>query len=120
MAERTGRTQLIGMALIFAAVVGRDFSPGASPGVAAQAPREIVILAGRVIDGAGSQPRGRSTIRIKGDRVVSVTDGWNESQAVEVIDLKAFTVMPGLIDMHTHLTGEGTADALVKAVTLTD
>ena len=114
MAERTRRTQLIGMALIFAAVLA------AAPGAAGQGAGETVILAGRVIDGVGPAARGPSTIRIKGDRIVSIADGWTETGALQVIDLKAFTVLPGLIDMHTHLTGEGTADALVKAVTLTD
>ncbi len=101
------------MALIFAAVLG--VTPGAAPSQA----RETVILAGRVIDGVAAQPRGRSTIRITGDRVTSIADGWVEPAGAEIIDLKASTVMPGLIDMHTHITGEGTADALVKSVTLT-
>ena len=86
---------------------------------APQPQAELVIHAGRLIDGSAAQPRGRSTIRIKGDRIVAVADGWAEPAGAEVIDLKAFTVMPGFIDMHTHITGEGTADALVKSVTLT-
>jgi imidazolonepropionase-like amidohydrolase len=35
-----------------------------------------------------------------------------------LVDLSRATVMPGLIDSHTHITGEGTENALVKAVTL--
>jgi imidazolonepropionase-like amidohydrolase len=81
---------------------------------------DVVIHTGRLIDGTSAQPRGRTTIRIKGDRIVSVADGWVDVPGAETLDLKAFTVMPGLIDMHTHITGEGTADSLIKAVTLTD
>ena len=111
MAERTLRAQLLGLALIFAV--------GAGAAASAQQARGVVIHAGRLIDGATRAPRGASTIRIQGDRIVSVSDGWTEPGRDEVIDLKAFTVLPGLIDMHTHLTGEGTADSLVKSVTLT-
>jgi imidazolonepropionase-like amidohydrolase len=90
------------------------------PPARAQAPAELVIHAGRVIDGTGAAARGQTTIRIKGDRIVSIADGWAAPNGAEVIDLKAFTLMPGLIDMHTHITGEGTADSLVKSVTVTD
>lgn len=86
---------------------------------AQRTPGELVIHAGRVIDGISANPRGQSTIRIKGDRIVSISDGWADPAGAELLDLKAFTLMPGLIDMHTHITGEGTADALVKSVTLT-
>lgn len=85
----------------------------------AQRPGELVIHAGRVIDGTSTQVRGRTTIRIKGDRIVSVTDGWADPVGAELLDLKAFTLMPGLIDMHTHITQEGTADSLVRSVTTT-
>jgi imidazolonepropionase-like amidohydrolase len=115
MAERTSRTHLIGMALIFAAALAA--SPGAQSAGAAAA--ETVIHAGRLIDGVSTTPRGQSTIRIKGDRIVSIVDGWADPAGARVVDLKTSTVMPGLIDMHVHLTGEGTADSLVKSVTLT-
>jgi len=111
MAERTGRTQLIALALIFSAAV-------ATAGTGGQA-RDVVVHAGRLIDGVATSPRGASTIRIRGDRIVAVEDGWTDARDAELIDLKSFTVMPGLIDMHTHVTGEGTADALVESVTLT-
>lgn len=80
---------------------------------------ELVIHAGRVIDGTSAEPRGRTTIRIKGDRIVSVSGGWADPAGAELLDLRAFTLMPGLIDSHTHITQEGTADSLVKSVTVT-
>jgi imidazolonepropionase-like amidohydrolase len=101
------------MALVFAAGLA------AFATAAEQTTLDTVIHAGRLIDGTSPQPRGRSTIRIKGDRIVSIVDGWVDAPGTQALDLKAFTVMPGLIDMHTHITGEGTADALVKSVTLT-
>ncbi|MEX2270322.1 MAG: amidohydrolase family protein, partial [Vicinamibacterales bacterium] len=112
MAECTRHVRLSGIALLFAAAVA------ATPGAAQPAP-EIVIHAGRLIDGTSEQVRGHSTIHINAGRIQSVSDGWAEPGRAEAIDLKAFTVMPGLIDMHTHITGEGTADSLVKSVTLT-
>ena len=112
MAECTRQLRLRGIALLFAAAAV------ATAGAVQTAP-DVVIHAGRLIDGASAQARGHSTIRIAGNRIVSVTDGWADVPGAQVLDLKAFTVLPGLIDMHTHITGEGTADSLVKSVTLT-
>ncbi len=82
------------------------------------AAQKKVIHAGRLIDGTSTVIRERVSILIEGDRIADVQDGFLKPAGAEVIDLSRGTVMPGLIDSHTHITGEGTADAIVRAVTL--
>lgn len=77
-----------------------------------------VIHAGRLIDGTSTTVRERVSILIEGDRVADVQSGLVRPAGAQVIDLSRSTVMPGLIDSHTHITGEGTADAIIRAVTL--
>ena len=62
--------------------------------------------------------RQRVSIVVRADRIVDVQDGFVTPAGARIIDLSRSTVMPGLIDSHTHITGEGTSDAIVKAVTL--
>src|SRR5262245_39818619 len=80
---------------------------------------EIAIQAGHLIDGVAATARGQSTILITGDRVVAVQDGFQAPAGARVIDLRTSTVLPGLIDAHTHITGEGTGDAVIHAATET-
>ena len=88
-------------------------------GQAPQAPQaDRVIHAGRLIDGVGNTPRSNVSILIAGDRILRVEDGFIRPQGAAVTDLSSATVMPGFIDSHTHITGEGTSDAIIKAVTL--
>jgi imidazolonepropionase-like amidohydrolase len=85
-----------------------------------QARTTTVIHAGRLIDGTSTTVRTNATIVITGDRITSVQDGFQPPPAnARVIDLRTSTVMPGFIDSHTHITGEGTGNAIVRAATQT-
>ncbi len=46
-------------------------------------------------------------ILVEGDKIVSVTPGGTAPAGVEVVDLSHATVLPGLIDLHTHLLLQG-------------
>jgi imidazolonepropionase-like amidohydrolase len=78
-----------------------------------------VIHAGRLIDGTGSTMRERVSVIVTGNRITRVDDGWPSPPGANVIDLRTSTVLPGLIDSHTHVTGEGTGNSLVRAATET-
>ena len=52
-------------------------------------------------------PRERVTIVVDGDRIRSVENGFAAAgNGDEIIDLSGATVLPGLMDMHVHLTSE--------------
>lgn len=79
----------------------------ASSSLAQTAPKRVAIRAGRLIDGKGGTPVTNALILIEGDRIVSVTTGGAPPAGVEVIDLSRATVLPGLIDTHTHILLQG-------------
>ena len=66
-----------------------------------------VIKAGSLIDGRSDTPRPNQIIVIRGNRIESVGSATAIPAGAHVIDLSGMTVMPGLIDSHTHLFLQG-------------
>ncbi len=66
-----------------------------------------LIHAGRVIDGVSARASVKQTIVVEQGRIVAVEAGYREAQVGDqLIDLREATVMPGLMDMHVHITSE--------------
>lgn len=63
----------------------------------------------RLIDGRGRVWK-RAAIRIEGDRIADVTDAVMDTADTETLDLAGKTVIPGLINCHTHLCLDGSPD----------
>jgi imidazolonepropionase-like amidohydrolase len=62
----------------------------------------LAIRAGRLIDGRSDLPMANAAILVEGDRIVAVGGPEIVPAGVPVIDLGGATLMPGLIDAHTH------------------
>ncbi|HEY8147904.1 MAG TPA: amidohydrolase family protein [Vicinamibacteria bacterium] len=75
-------------------------------GAAPEAPAAIVVVvkAGRLIDGRGGAPLSPAMVRIEGDRIADVGSRLAIPPGTRLIDLGDATLLPGLIDLHTHLT----------------
>jgi imidazolonepropionase-like amidohydrolase len=75
-------------------------------------PARILIRAGHVLDVHNGKETTDQTIVVTGDLItaISPTNDTPAQPQDQEVDLRAMTVMPGLIDVHTHLTMDSNFD----------
>ena len=83
-----------------------------------------LIRAGRIIDGLGGPPIERGALLVRDSKIVDVGPERNmsvpEGGHVEVLDYSDKTIMPGMVDCHTHHNGFGDGRAGDDLATLPD
>ncbi len=91
---------------VAASLAAQDSKPSNSQAV-------TVIRAGTLIDGRSDKPRHDQVIVIAGDYIESVSDAASAKlpAGAAVVDLSKGTVLPGLIDSHTHIFLQGESPA---------
>src|SRR5216117_1498594 len=80
-----------------------------TPGPSA-APALLLIKAGRLIDGRADAPQSNVGILVEGERIKAVgplAQVQGQGRNARVIDLSSLTLLPGFIDVHTHLLLQG-------------
>jgi len=70
------------------------------------APRWTVLRAGQLIDGTGGPSLRPAMVIVRNDRIESVGQQLPVPEGATILDLGPATLLPGLIDLHTHLMGE--------------
>jgi imidazolonepropionase-like amidohydrolase len=94
---------LLAAALAAAAPASAAGGTGAPP---TPAGGRLAVRADRLIDGRGGPPLRDGIVLIRGDRIEAVGARLPIPEGTEVLDLGAATLLPGLVDLHTHLADE--------------
>ena len=80
----------------------------------AQQPAPVVLRAARWLDVAAGQIRTPAVVVVQDGKIASV--GGDVPAGATSIDLGDVTLVPGLLDAHTHLTGDIEGDWVVRSV----
>ena len=95
--------------LVLAACVAGSAWAGEAREVDAAPDSTTVVLAGALIDGVAARPRANVAVVTRGGRIIAIRDrnAPDLPRDATVIDLGDATLLPGLIDTHTHIFLQG-------------
>jgi len=79
------------------------------------------LYCGSILDCVGDGPATQKTIIVENGSILEIRDGYiSAPDTVAVVDLKEYTVMPGLMDMHVHIEGESSPRRYEEGFRLND
>jgi imidazolonepropionase-like amidohydrolase len=99
MFNRLGRVATAGLCVLFVALSCWAQGVGENKGI-------LAIRAARLIDGKGEASLKDAVILVEGNKISAVGSAVQVPTGAKVIDLGDVTLLPGLIDAHTHLLME--------------
>jgi len=73
------------------------------------------LVGARLLDGTGRDPVERVTVTVQDDRITEIAEGVATTRDDEVVDVEGLTLMPGIINAHTHLGGVALLDHTMPA-----
>ena len=94
---RTGAVMILAVASLASATIGQQATP---------AGRRVAIRAAHLVDPASGQRTDDVVVLVDGDRVAQVGSRLPIPAGADTIDLGPTTLLPGLIDVHTHLSSQ--------------
>src|SRR5262245_2964502 len=92
---KTAAVLMLSLGLLTATTVGQQPPPAA---------RRVAIRAAHLVDPASGRRTDDVVVLVDGERIAQVGSRLTIPAGVETIDLGRSTLLPGLIDVHTHLS----------------
>ncbi len=106
------------LAAALTTALGTSFG-AASAQQAPATPAPVIVRAARMLDVTTGTMLRNPVVVVVGDRITAVNPATAPAGA-SVLDLGDVTLLPGLIDLHTHLASEISATSFIEPVTTTD
>lgn len=106
--QRTGFMRAHALFLLLSTLAGASVASGidAQRVTVPDSADVTAVVAGRLIDGVDGSVRENVTIVVRGTRLEAVGEDVELPPGATLIDLSDHTVMPGFIDLHTHITSD--------------